>query len=111
MKDAGLFTVYFGCDESDTAKCCRIVNQQIERLCDHPLSELTLNRLKKQYIGQLTVSSDSRESLAISTARRVLYYGEDAADYRRGEMIMAVTPSQIAECAASLSNMSRLTLI
>lgn len=111
LNDAGLFTVYFGCDISDTEKCCRIVSQQIERLCDHLLSELTLNRLKKQYIGQLTVSSDSRESLAISTARRVLYYGEEAAGYSPGEKIMAVTPSQIAECAASLSNLSRLTFI
>lgn len=109
LRDAGLFTVYFGCDPADTAKCCRIVNQQIEHLCDNKLSDIALNRLKKQYIGQLTVASDARDSLAISTARRVLNFGENAIDIHTAERISAVTPAQIAECAASLSNLSRLT--
>lgn len=109
LRDTGMFTVYFGCDTADTAKCCRIVRQQIERLCDHNLSDLSLNRLKKQYIGQLTVSSDAHDSLAISTGRRVLYYGDNALDNFNTDRIMAVTPSMIAECAASLSQLSRLT--
>lgn len=109
LRDAGLFTVYFGCDTADTARCCRIVMQQIERLADHLLSDTALCRLKKQYIGQLTVSSDARDSLAISTARRVLYFGKDAIDNLTAERIKAVTTAQIAECAASLSNLSRLT--
>lgn len=109
LRDTGLFTVYFGSDTSDAERCFSIVKQQIEHLCDHKLSESKLSQLKKQYIGQLTVSSDARDSLAISTARRVLYFGEDASENYNSDRIMAVTPSQIAECAASLSNISRLT--
>lgn len=110
MSDCGLFTVYFGCDNSDTDRCCEIVRKQIRQLVQTPMTEIALNRAKKQYIGQLTVASDVRESLAISTGRAALLFHRITPSKETLANINSVTPHQICEIAESLTNLSRLTL-
>lgn len=75
MTDTGLFTIYFGCDPEDEARCTRIVKSTLQKLLDTPPSDSWLQRAKKQYAGQMVLSHDSTEQTALGSARAVMCYG------------------------------------
>lgn len=110
--DCGTFTIYFGCDPGDTSRCLRIVNNLLRRISDSPVSSRTLTAAKKQYLGQLTVASDNREHLALSTARATLYHGRAIAPEEVAERINAVSPQELNEAASLIipERCSTLTL-
>ncbi len=108
--DCGLFTVYYGCDPSDDEKCEALVRGQISDLANSKLSQRVLLAAKKQYLGQLAVAHDNRESLAISTGRSAQYFGHLLSPAELIEKINAVTTDDIAEAANELLNLSKLTL-
>lgn len=109
MTDCGLFSIYFGCDPADTDRCVRLVRDTIATLADHPVTSRQLDRAKRQYLGQLTVSSTNTEQSALGMARATLHTGRALTHREIGDAIMAVTPSDILDCASSLM-LSRLTL-
>ena len=74
LPDCGLFTIYFGSDERHAAKCVRLAEQELTRIAEHGLSANALNAAKKQYTGQLIVSSENPESKALSLGKEILYY-------------------------------------
>ncbi len=108
--DAGLFSIYFGCDEEDVKRCCRLVEGVIKRLQDDLLSQRKLEAAIRQLTGQLTVASTQTEQSALSMARSTLYLGEATTAEETLESLRAVTANQIRECACRL-NLSRLTLL
>lgn len=68
-KDTGVWSVYFGCDESKADRCRRIVERELDSLCQSPLSERTLSMAKKQMIGQLLIAGDNFESYALALGK------------------------------------------
>ncbi len=110
LTDAGMFSVYFGCDPGDVDRCVALSTRQIERLADAEMSATALARAKRQYIGQLQVSCDNIEQMALSAARATLFHGSASTIDTIAERINALTPSQLREAAASLLPLSRLTL-
>ncbi len=112
LTDTGLFTVFFGCDHEDTQRCCRIIRSTISRIANDGLSSRFLSMAKKQYIGQLTLAADIRESAVMSMARTALYYGEIPPQTETISRINAITSADLSECAANLLSpgLSSLTL-
>lgn len=110
MTDAGLFTVYFGCDEEDVERCCRLVEGVIGPLRETCVSERKLSEAKRQYMGQLTVASTQTEQSTLSMARSTLYRGRAMTTSEVMESIRSVTAEDLRECASRLS-LSRLTLL
>lgn len=112
LSDSGTLMVYYGCDPSENDRCSAIVRRQLERLASSCLAPRTFDAVKRQYCGQLLVSSDHKESKAMSMAKSLLYYGEvhDIAD--TAAKISEVTASEMREAAELvLSNgLNRLTL-
>ncbi len=110
--DTGLFNVYFGCDHDDVARCRRMVTNTIDRLAQTPLPVYRLDKAKKQYLGQLTVASESREQAALSAGRATLLYGRARTPREVIDSINAISPEDILESAQSLTAapLSTLTL-
>lgn len=111
MADTGLFTVYFGCDPKDTELCKELVRKKISTLSNSPLTDTALRASKKQYLGQLAVASDNRESMAISMGRSALLHGRVLSSTETMDKIESITAAQICEIAKQLSNLSALTLL
>ena len=111
LSDAGLFTIYYGCDPDDVERCRSIATGIIERQAESLLSDRQLREAKRQYIGQLTVASTNTEQRALSMARSTLFRGHAISPSEHIEAINAVTPSDILTAAGSLLPLSRLTLI
>lgn len=75
--DAGLWTIYFGCDQHDVKRCLRMVRGELDRLTDKPLSAAQLKAAKRQLQGQLAIAGDNREQSALDYARTFLHTGKE----------------------------------
>lgn len=112
LSDCGLWTVYLGSDLRSVEKCIKIIDREIAQLASDRLSGRRLERAKRQYIGQLQVASDHRESMAMSMGKSLAYFGEIHDIDWLSERIQAVTADEIRDVAALLApdRCSRLTI-
>lgn len=110
--DCGLMAIYFGCNPEDTSRCRRLVETELRRMADNHLSPVALQRAKRQYIGQLTVSTASSEQTILSAARSLLLRDTVITPSEIAASIEALTPADLHAAAATLtpSNFSTLTL-
>lgn len=103
FSDCGLMQIYFGSDSKHVTPSIKLISSIINDLASSPVSEKALDAAKKQFIGQLLVSSDNNEALALSMGKSFLYYGHVADNEETTAHIMDVTPSQIMEAAAIIT--------
>ena len=106
--DTGLWTVYYGCDSADRARCRRLVLRELERLTDHPLSQRTLDAARRQLKGQIGISYDNFENVAISMAKRFLHYGRTLSKQELFEQLDAITSEDLLSTAQSVFSPERL---
>lgn len=110
--DAGYWSVYFGCDAADVARCRRLVARELARLADGGLSPAQLAAAKKQLCGQVGIACDNRENYAVALGKSFARYGaprDVAEDLRR---LRAVTADEVRRVAAEVYAPDRLrTLI
>lgn len=101
--DAGLMTIYFGCNPEDLSRCRRIIETELTRLATERITQRSLDAAKRQYNGQLIVASASNEQLALSAARSTLYHGKARTIDESARIINGLTYNEIAETAALLA--------
>lgn len=113
MSDCGLFQVYMGCDREHVAPCMAIVKRLLASIADTPMKPAVFERVKRQYLGQLAVSIDNRESMAISMGRSLLCYGRILDSAYVASRVREVTPEQVRVMAERICNagLSRLTIM
>ena len=108
--DSGALTIYFGCDPEDTSKCCKLINNTLNRLADKEFTQAKLAKAQRQYLGQLIVARDNREQVILGAARSAFYYGEILTSQDVTEKINAISPSDLRSAAESLTDCSTLTI-
>lgn len=74
--DTGVFCIYFGADAKDVDRCIRLVQKELKKLREKPLSPTQLLAAKKQIIGQIGVARDNPESTALDLGKTFLHYGK-----------------------------------
>ena len=109
--DTGVWAIYFGCDHHDANKCKRIVKKELQRLCDAPLSEKALNAAKRQITGQIALSYDNFESVAIGMGKRMLHYNRTQTKEELIARIQALTAEQVWDAAKEIFNPDSLTIL
>ena len=106
--DAGLWCVYFGCDHHDVARCEQLVRHELKRLLDAPLSQRTLDAMRRQLKGQIGIAYDNSESVAIGMAKRFLHYGTTQTMQQQFARLDALTPDLLWQTAKELFTAERL---
>ncbi len=106
--DAGYWHVYFGCDGADVARCCRLVQRELRRFAETPLTPGRLAAAKAQLCGQIGIAQDNGESRALALGRTYAEYGtvRDIALLRQN--IEAVTAEDLRSLAAEIFAPERL---
>ena len=89
--DTGVWSVYFGCDPGDMRRCLRLVHRELQRLIASPLAPRTLAAARQQLIGQLGISYDNNENVALGMAKRYLHTN------------LVLSPAEIAHSIDQLS--------
>lgn len=113
LSDTGLFAIYFGTDKRSVDRCLRVIRKELETLAQTPLTPRKLDRLKEQYCGQLLVSSDNRESMAMSLGKNLLYYDKMTDVEALAARLWEVSADEIQDLAQLIisESLSRLTLM
>lgn len=106
--DTGMISIYFGCAPSNMEQAIRLVEEELKRLVEAPLTEEELEATKRQLKGQLMVSHDNRETTFMSMGKNYLHHGrvDDLPDLVR--RIDAVSAAQIHEVAQDLLEPNKL---
>ena len=97
--DTGVFSIYFGTDQEDIDKCISLVNKELKHFRDVSLTSSQLDAAKKQIKGQISISNDNKESVAMGMAKSFLHYNKYDSLDEVFEKIQDVTPSDILETA------------
>lgn len=100
--DAGVWATYFGCEPHNVERCIALVRNELARLAAQPLSEVQLNKAKKQIKGQIGVACDNRESFALDFGRTYLHYGREKDIARLYADIDAIRADDILETAREI---------
>ena len=106
--DTGLWSVYFGCDAADRSRCRRLVVRELERLTDRPMSQRTLDAARRQLKGQIGISYDNFENVAIGMAKRFLHYGRTLSQQELFEQLDAITAEDLLVTAQTVFTPERL---
>ena len=109
--DTGLWTVYFGCDTENAARCEQLVMNELQKLREQKLSDNALKKYKLQLMGQMAISSEQKENLALSLGKSFLRYNKiDDLEIVK-QHIDAVTPEQLQVIANEIFDPAKLSVL
>lgn len=109
--DSGLFSIYFGCDHHDVQRCLSIVDRELKKLRETPLTEARLRAAKKQIQGQLAIASENKESQALSMGKSLLYFNYFESVEMALAKIEALTAKQLQEVAKEVFHPDTMSLL
>jgi len=107
--DTGLWATYFGCDQKDVKRCCRLVRKELDKVMEKPLTESQLHKAKQQIKGQIALACENRENFAIDFGKSFLHYGWEKDITTLYARIDAITAEDIQQVAKEIFDESRLT--
>ena len=97
--DTGVFAIYFGTDPKKVEKCLSLIRKEFKRLRDTALTTSQLTAAKKQFIGQMGVGTENRESVALGLGKTFLHYNKYDTLEESFSRIEAIQASDILEVA------------
>ncbi|MCC8088527.1 MAG: insulinase family protein [Rikenellaceae bacterium] len=99
LSDTGIFTVYFGTEDINVAKCIEMTDKELKKLISGEISERKISIAKKQFLGQLYISNENNEGLMIGAGRSILLYDDIHSLEYIADKIKNITISDIVEVA------------
>ncbi len=109
--DTGVWAVYFGCDPSQADRCIALVQKELDKLLRAPLSTAALQAAKRQFKGQLGLSYDNFENVAIGMGKRFLHYCNTLSHQQLCERIDALTPAMLWQAARQVFRPDQLSVL
>lgn len=109
--DAGSFSVYFGCDAQDTARCIDLVKRELAKLRKNKLTSLQLAAAKKQLVGQVGVATENKESNAQGDALTFLHYNEYVTTAQYMRRVEQITAEEVWDVANEMFDENRLSTL
>lgn len=107
--DTGIMAVCFGCDRDRLEDCVRVIDNEFHKLCETLLSDEKLKEAKKQFEGQLAISSENSESQALSMCKSLNAFGTVQDDDAVRRKIDAVTAADLQRAASDILSPGRLS--
>lgn len=100
--DTGIMAISLGCERENTEKCIDAVRREISKFQDNALTDRKLRATKKQFLGQIAISSDNGESQCLSMGKSLLAYGKVASAEEIKREIEAVSADMIRDMACRI---------
>lgn len=70
--DSGFWAIYFGTEKKQVKKALDIIFQEFDKLCQKPLSQNQLTKVKTQLKGQLAMAEESNSNFMLMMAKTLL---------------------------------------
>ncbi len=100
--DTGIMAISLGCERENTEKCIDAVRREISKLQANALTDRKLRAAKKQFLGQIAISSDNGEAQCLSMGKSLLAYGRVASAEEIKREIEAVSADTIRDMACRI---------
>lgn len=100
--DTGIMAISLGCERENTEKCIDAVRREISKLQANALTDRKLRAAKKQFLGQIAISSDNGEAQCLSMGKSLLAYGRVASAEEIKREIEAVSSDMIRDMACRI---------
>lgn len=100
--DTGIMAISLGCERENTEKCIEAVRREISKFQDNALTDRKLRAAKKQFLGQIAISSDNGEAQCLSMGKSLLAYGKVASAEEIKREIEAVSADMIRDMACRI---------
>ncbi len=99
FSDTGLFAIYFGCENHNKNRALDIIYKEISKVREQKLGTMQLFYAKKQFVGQLALSNETKLNEMLALGHTSLFFDEvDTMEESLAE-IESVTAEQILEVA------------
>ena len=99
---AGLVSISIGCEQENLNKCLKSISQILDKLRSEKFGEKFLKAAKKQLMGQLAISSDSKETQCLSMGKNVLAYGKLISDEENLKILEGISAEDLRTLAREL---------
>lgn len=109
--DTGIWSVYFGCDPHDVKRCIRLIRKELERWTRSPISDRTLAAAKRQIKGQIGISYDNFENLALAMGKTYLHYHIIRDQEELYKKIDNISAQDLYRVASELFNPDQLSIL
>lgn len=109
--DSGWWCVYYACDERNDEKCEQLVLEQLQKIVDRPLPESKLRKYKQQLIGQMTVSRENTENLALSLGKSYLRFEKVEEMEEIKKQLENIQPKDLQYIAQEIFNEEQLSVL
>lgn len=109
--DTGIWSIYLGCDHSDVRRCRRLAMHELDRLCQAPLRPSTLANAKRQMLGQLAISYDQHEGVALGMGKTFLHYNGYRTQQQIADALEAITADTLHRVASELFKKSDISTL
>ncbi|HLP05588.1 MAG TPA: pitrilysin family protein [Paludibacter sp.] len=109
--DTGLWSVYFGCDAENARRCEQLVYAGLQKLRNQRIPDTALKKYKLQLMGQLAISSENKENLALMVGKSFLRHGQmEDIDRVKGK-IEAINAAKLQEIANEVFDLEKLSVL
>lgn len=109
--DAGIATIYFGCDRSSLDRCLALTDKALATVREETISSRALDWAKKQLLGQMAIASDNGEAQVLSMGKSLMTYGRVITNAESARMVEAITAEDLRRTAEEVfdpAGLSRL---
>lgn len=107
--NTGIIYIYWGSDESNVKKSRAIIVRELKKLINNEISNSTLDRIKRQYLGQITVANENKEGRFLNFGKSVMHFDSYKTMAEVIERVEKVTPEDLNAIAKDIFTPSQLS--
>ena len=111
LSDTGYWCTYWACDAEDFARTRELVQHELDKLRDIPLTESGLRHALEQLRGQLAISAQNQENSALAMAKAMLYFGSAPTWEETFRKVARTTTVQLQQVAREIFDDSNIFLL
>ena len=100
--DSGYANIYFSCERDKIERCRELIDAELRRIMEFPLTPRQLSMAKKQFIGQFSISMDQKEGYMLGAAKSFMIYGEIDSFQTIVSKVNEITSEQITTVACDV---------
>lgn len=109
--DTGLFNVYFGTDKENLDKALALVYKEFDLFRTKKLGTVQLSRAKKQLIGQIAISTESREDMMLTIGKSFLLFNKIDPIRTVFNKIEAISASELMDVANQVLDKNQMSVL
>jgi predicted Zn-dependent peptidase len=109
--DTGNLTIYYGTDKLLIEKCRDLTLKELHRLRHKKLGHAVLQKVRKQVLGHMAISSENNENYMLSMGKSLLVFNRVESLDEIARKAEAITPDQILEVANEVLEQDKLSYL